>query len=135
MPGSITFGPRDLYTLLLQTSAVKVSELSEQFDAEVLLEGETGGSDATKAAKVAGAVAGAVGTVVAADTAVTAVTDATTQTGAYNQADVQSIVALANDLKAKYNVAVTLINELKTDLNANATVLTNVKAKVDLMNA
>ena len=40
--------------------------------------------------------------------------DAPVQTGTYVQADVEAIRVLANDLKAKYNAAVTLINELKS---------------------
>ena len=55
--------------------------------------------------------------IVASDSVVTAVADANIQTGAYVQVDVESIRTLANDLKAKYNAAVTLINELKTRID------------------
>ena len=55
--------------------------------------------------------------IVAGDSVVTAVVDAPVQTASYVQADVEAIRALANDLKAKYNVAVTLINELKTRID------------------
>ncbi len=51
--------------------------------------------------------------IVASDSVVTVVADANVQTGSYVQVDVESIRTLANDLKAKYNAAVTLINELK----------------------
>lgn len=59
-----------------------------------------------------------VAAVAAASSAATAVADAAVQTGAYVQADVQSIADLANDLKAKYNAMVTLVNELKTKMNS-----------------
>lgn len=44
--------------------------------------------------------------------------------------DAATTQALANDLKAKYNVAVTLLNEIKTKLNvvSAGTVLTTVQA-------
>lgn len=51
------------------------------------------------------------------DAVVSSQADAATQTGSYVQADVQSIADLANDLKAKYNLAVALLNELKGILN------------------
>lgn len=51
------------------------------------------------------------------DSVVSAVTNAPTQTGSYVEADVQAIADLANDLKTKYNDAVTLINELKAKLD------------------
>lgn len=47
-------------------------------------------------------------TIATANSAVTAVADAT---------DLAEVLTLANDLKAKYNAAVTLINEFKTALN------------------
>lgn len=56
--------------------------------------------------------------IVAGNSVVTAVSDANIQTASYVQVDVESIRTLANDLKAKYNAAVTLINELKTRIDA-----------------
>lgn len=56
-----------------------------------------------------------------ADAAVTAVANAN---------DLATAIALVNDVKAKYNAAVTLINELKTALNAvnGGTILTTKEA-------
>lgn len=53
-----------------------------------------------------------------ADAAVTAVADAPAAAVAYAQADVQAMVDLLNDLKAKYNLAVALIDDLKSKHNA-----------------
>ena len=50
---------------------------------------------------------------VEADAVVTVVADAGAVSVGYDQTEVQAIVDLANDLKAKYNDAVGLINELK----------------------
>ena len=50
--------------------------------------------------------------------AVTAIADASAVDNAYDQTEVQAIVDLANDLKAKYNAAVVLINEMKTIIDA-----------------
>jgi hypothetical protein len=48
----------------------------------------------------------------------TAVTASAVATALVDATDDATVWALANDLKAKYNAAVTLINELKTVLNA-----------------
>ena len=53
-----------------------------------------------------------------------ATANAATQTGAYVQADVQSIAALANALKVSYNAAQVDIATLRTALN---TLLTNMR--------
>lgn len=56
--------------------------------------------------------------VAAADATVTAVGSAGAISGAFSQVEVQAVADLANDLKAKYDDAVTLINELKTKLDS-----------------
>jgi len=77
------------------------------------------------------AVADAVASV-AADSAVTAVADAPVQGVGYVQADVQAIADLANDLKAKYNLAVTLINDLKSKQTAIVALENDLKAKYNV---
>ncbi len=84
----------------------------------------------TDAALVAALKTAFAATAVAAVTttaAVTAVADAETQGATYDQADVQTIADLVNDLKAKYNAAVTeiaevkaLLNDIRTKYNASA---------------
>ena len=56
--------------------------------------------------------------IVTTDVVVTSVVAASVQTAAYVQADVESIAALANDLKSKYDTLVALTNELKATINA-----------------
>lgn len=60
----------------------------------------------------------------AADAVVTAVADAVGDVGSG---------ALANDLKAKYNDAVTLINELKADLAEARALVNDLKAKYNAL--
>lgn len=60
----------------------------------------------------------------AADAVVTAVADAVGDVGAG---------ALANDLKSKYNAAVTLINELKADLAEARALANDLKAKFNAL--
>ena len=55
-----------------------------------------------------------------------ATTNAATQTGAYVQADVQTIATLANSLKIKYNAAQTDISNLRGTVNNIVTALKNI---------
>ena len=65
-------------------------------------------------------------TIVAADAAVTAVASAVV-TAAADATDDATVWALANDLKAKYNLAVALINDLKAKYNAAVTLINELK--------
>lgn len=65
-----------------------------------------------------------VAAVATANSAVTAVADAVGDVGAG---------ALANDLKAKYNAAVTLINELKTRQAEDRALINDLKAKYNAL--
>lgn len=58
--------------------------------------------------------------------AVTAVADATV-TALANATDDVTVWALANDLKAKYNLAVALINDLKSKYNAAVTLINELR--------
>jgi len=62
----------------------------------------------------------------------TAVADSGPASVAYTQAEVQAVMDLANDLKAKYNAAVSLINELKGLVDTNVALTNELKAKLDL---
>lgn len=140
---SITYGRRSLTTLLRQTSAVSPDELSEALDTELATQTEledlgdiTTKADKTTAIATADGVAVAAadaGSIAATDAGSTAAADAALQTGAYVQADVQSIADLANELKTDYNGAVTLINELKTDYNGAVTLINELKSKLNTL--
>jgi hypothetical protein len=110
-----------------------------------------------KAAKTTAVVAADVSATAAADAVAAAAAtateiaaaDAAVQTGAYVQADVQTIADLANELKldytalladvadirTQYNAAVTLANELKADLAEARALANEMKAKLNTMNA
>lgn len=81
---------------------------------------------ALKALKSTAIATADVSATAAADSAITAEADAT---------DLATVLTLANDLKAKYNAAVTLINELKSDLAEARDLANATKAKVNVMNA
>lgn len=133
---TIVYGKRSLVTLLQQTSAVNPTELSEAIDSELVTEDELADQDISGKADKAAAIATADGVaVVAADADSTTAADAATQTGAYVQADVQSIADLANELKVDYNSAVTLVNELKAKLDTLTTLVNELKSTVNTMNA
>lgn len=67
----------------------------------------------------------------AVDAVATAVADATSPANvAYQQAEATAVADLANDLKAKYNAAVTLLNEVKADYNAAQLEIVELRATV-----
>lgn len=86
-------------------------------------------SNSSGAAPMTAVSAPAVTGITAAPAEVTAVPDAAVQSGAYVQADVESIRALANDLKAKYNAAVTLLIDLRARAGEHKTLSDDLRAR------
>ena len=83
-----------------------------------------------------------VGTITTADIAsatasTVSITSATaaTQTGAYVQADVQSIATLANELKSDVNTLVTDLNNLITIQNLDRALVNELKSKINDLTA